>query len=725
MSSKRGQILQFKDFTVDTGERVLLRDGMPVALAPKVFETLLVLVENHGRIVLKEDLMKRLWPDTFVEEANLTFNIQQLRKSLGDNARDPIYIQTIARRGYRFIAAVESLSSGNNEVQTAEPLVERIDETRAALAAKHVSTPPPVTLPLIRTRPILILTVISVVVTALALISWGVGNRGKRLTENREGNGKAVSPRALKLERLTANGQSQYVAISQDGKYVAYTRGSRDALGIWVRQLATNTNIEIVHADRIAGLMFANSGESLYFVKGDPSALYRVSLLGGVPTKILDGLEGKFSISADDSQIAFIREVINRDGQREYSLLVANSDGSNERTLMVSAHPDKLDVPLWSPDAKSIICAYGNSSAGGQEVSLVAVDINGGAKKDLSSSRFFLIKKMGWLRDKTGLILSARKNPGDSNQLFRVSYPGMEISQITEGLISYSDLSIAGNADNAAASQSIRESHIWVGSSRDLQSLKRITPALDNFCWTPGGQLVYSSTASGNTDIWIMQPDGTEQRQLTVNAGVNGSPAVTSDNRYIVFVSNRSGSFQVWRMNIDGLNQTQLTNGSAKTNPTITPDGKWVLFNSTDNWHLWKVSVDGGEPSQLTDFVASTPEVSPDGKLIACIGRNELKRRLLILPIDGGPAVKEMDFFGWISRIQWMDHGQTVIYAGERNGRRAIIKQSLNGSLSEEPLNLDADELFDFGYSPDGQSFALNRGAWLNDLVLISGLNEY
>jgi Tol biopolymer transport system component len=301
----------------------------------------------------------------------------------------------------------------------------------------------------------------------------------------------------------------------------------------------------------------------------------------------------------------------------------------------------------------------------------------------------------------------------------------MEISQITEGLTSYSDLSIAGNADQAAASQSIRESHIWVGSSRDLQSLKKISPALDNFCWTSGGQLVYSSTASGNTDIWIMQPDGTEQKQLTVNAGVNGSPAATSDNRYIVFVSNRSGSFQVWRMNMEGLNQTQLTYGSAKNNPTITPDGKWVLYNSTDNWRLWKVSVDGGEPAQLTDFVATSPEVSPDGKMIACIGRNESKRRLLILPIDGGPAVKEMDFFGWVSRIEWMNDGQAVIYAGDRNGRRAIIKQSLNGGLTEEPLNLDTDELFDFGYSPDGRSFALNRGAWLNDLVLISGLNDY
>src|SRR5215210_428041 len=108
-------IHQFNDFSIDTEQKVLLRGGKAVPLAPKVFETLLALVENHGRIVLKEELMKRLWPDTFVEESNLTFNIQQLRKSLGDNARKPIYIQTVARRGYRFIAEVETLSTDDSE----------------------------------------------------------------------------------------------------------------------------------------------------------------------------------------------------------------------------------------------------------------------------------------------------------------------------------------------------------------------------------------------------------------------------------------------------------------------------------------------------------------------------------------------------------------------------------------------------------------------------------
>jgi Tol biopolymer transport system component/DNA-binding winged helix-turn-helix (wHTH) protein len=696
MSSLSGHLHRFGDFTIDTEQKVLMRGGTAIPLAPKVFETLLALVENHGRIVLKEDLMKRLWPDTFVEESNLTFNIQQLRKCLGDNARTPVFIETIPRRGYRFIADVEPLSIDHTDIDVpAAP--QAVTRTRA--------------------RSGIILAVIVVAVAGIGLGFWSLARRGESSLAN---NRKAINP--LKLVELTATGQSRYVAISPDGKYVAYTRGDQNGVGIWVRQLASNTNVEIITTDRVAGLMFANSGDSLYFVKGIPSALYRVSLIGGVPTKLIDSPEGKFSISPDDSQIAFIREVINRDGQRESSLLVANSDGSNERRLLVRAHPGKLDVPVWSPDSQSIICAHGNSAAGSQDVSLVAVNVNTGEKKDLSSFKFFLITKMGWLPDRKALIVSARTTAGVDNQLFRVSYPGMEITQITEGLTSYSDLSVATNADYAAASQSILESHIWIG--RDAQNLKRITPALNNFCWTADGRIVYSTTASGNTDIWIMKPDGTEQKQLTVNTGINGSPAISASGGYIVFVSNRTGSFQIWRMNFDGSNQTQLTHGSAKNYPALSPDGKWVLFNSTDDWHLWRVSVDGGESSQLTDFYAATPSVSPDGKMIACIGRNESKRQLLILPFDGGPFIKTFEFFGWISRIQWMNDGTAVMYAGERAGRRAIMRQSLNGELSEEPLSLDTDELFDFGYSVDGRSLAITRGGWLYDIVLISGLNS-
>lgn len=109
MSLAIGKFYRFGDFTVDTDQKVLLRQGKPLPLTPKVFDTLLILIAKSGRIVEKEELMGRLWPDTFVEESNLTFNIQQLRKALGDDARHPQFIETVPRRGYRFIAHVEEL----------------------------------------------------------------------------------------------------------------------------------------------------------------------------------------------------------------------------------------------------------------------------------------------------------------------------------------------------------------------------------------------------------------------------------------------------------------------------------------------------------------------------------------------------------------------------------------------------------------------------------------
>ena len=314
MSSLSGHFHRFSDFTIDIEQKVLLRGGKAIPMAPKVFETLLALVENHGRIVLKEELMKRLWPDTFVEESNLTFNIQQLRKSLGDNAREPLYIETIPRRGYRFIAEVK-------------PLATPIAPTQINTGDKPV---PQVTV-LTKARMITVLAIVGVAIAGL--VYWNSARSGGKSSS--EIIAKDAPGRRLKLVELTATGQSHHVAISPDGKYVAYTRRSQNSVEIWVRQLASNTNVELLTADRIAGLGFDKSGESLLFVKGDPSALYRVSLIGGVPTKLIDGLEGKFAVSPDGSQIAFIREVVNRDGQREFSLHVANSDGRNERTLLV------------------------------------------------------------------------------------------------------------------------------------------------------------------------------------------------------------------------------------------------------------------------------------------------------------------------------------------------------------------------------------------------------
>ncbi len=756
MSLLINHFYRFGEFSLDTDQGILLRADKPLALAPKVYDTLAILVENAGRIVTKEELMDRIWPNTFVEEANLTYSIQQLRKTLSDDARHPLYIETVPRRGYRFIASVEEVlldsgtvndhisrrleisplrfpDAGNGinlpvESQKSEPAVESASEDRSATPEQHLqATPeaPSVSTDASKKRAAMV-AIILIVLAGAGLAVWQFSRRSNHTS----GDHQSSTRSPLKLEKLTETGQSRRVAISPDGKFIAYTRGLEKNPSLWLRQLATNTNVEIVpatDATPINGLAFTNSGEYLYFVKGEPTALYRVSILGGAPTKIVDHLEGNFAVSADDRQIAYIRRVINPDGQREIALHIANADGTGERTLLTTAHPDTLNVPLITPDSQSIICSYLSPAGGKQSTNLIEIRIVDGVKRELSSETFFQIAKMAWLPDKSGIIMSARKKHEDDNQLWRVSYPGAEISQLTEGLLSYSDLSIASGVDKAVATQATHFSNIWVGPSREPEKLKNITQGTNNFCWAPNGQLIYSSKASGNVDLWVMQPDGSRQKQLTVNPTIDGTPAVTPDSRYIVFVSNRTDAYELWRMNMDGSNQIQLTNGGGNR-PAISPDGKWALYN-TSNWHLWKVPIDGGTPIRLTEYTAFCPAASPNGKTLACVGRDDTNRKfsILILPIEGGQPLKKIDFSGGSFRgfrILWTPDGKALIYGVENNGVTALFKQPLDGGPAEEVMNLKEDELFDYGYSPDGQSFAVTRGGWQYDIVLISNLNR-
>jgi eukaryotic-like serine/threonine-protein kinase len=737
MSLAINHFYRFGDFTVDTHQKVLLRLGRPMPLTPKVFDTLLILVEQSGRIVEKEELMTRLWPDSFVEEANLTFNIQQLRKSLGDNARKPQYIETVPRRGYRFIAEVDEVSTSGNHMGHLPQRLESLDSqpgtasiessTNSSLSnmrERAFGAVPAIysALAPLNKKAIARVIALALVLAGAGLLVWKFSNSSNQKLR------EFVAALPLKIEKLTATGESPYAAISSDGKYLAYTHGFVNNQSIWLRQLATNTNIQIVPANGpVFGLAFAHSGEYLYFVKGSPTALYRVSLLGDVPIKIVDGLEGRFSLSTDDRHIAFVRRFTNSDGQQVYSLIIANPDGTAERTLLARKYPDKLDAPVWSPDNESIVCAYGNSAGGGQSVSLVEVRVADAKTRELSAERFANIVKIAWLPQKRGFLMSAGKNIEGYLQLWRVSYPGMEFRQITAGLVSYSDLSITANADKIVASQTTRASDVWVGESREAQDLKRITAATDKLCWTPNRRVIYSSRVSGNEDLWMMQPDGSEQRQLTVDSRTNATPTVTPDNHYIVFMSNRTGVFQVWRMNIDGSNQVQLTNGGGKNFPVISSDGKSVLYNSTDNWDLWRTSIDGGEPGHVTEYPAFFPSVSPDGKMIACLGRSESKAALLILPFAGLQPLKTIDLAGQNfsgTRILWTPDGQALIYAAERDGVTRLVKQSLSGGRTEEIMKFE-DELFDFGYSTDSQMLAVTRGGWQHDIVLIRDLNLY
>src|SRR5437870_955636 len=113
MSSSEKHLYEFGEFRLDTTERLLLRNGQPVSLPPKVFDTLVVLIQHSGHLLDKDQLMHELWPDAFVEDVNLSVNISVLRKALGESENGQRYIETVPKRGYRFTAQVSELESGN------------------------------------------------------------------------------------------------------------------------------------------------------------------------------------------------------------------------------------------------------------------------------------------------------------------------------------------------------------------------------------------------------------------------------------------------------------------------------------------------------------------------------------------------------------------------------------------------------------------------------------
>src|SRR5215467_8430383 len=121
ISSETGRIYEFGEFRLDPAAKTLSCRNEPVALTPKVFDTLQFLVENAGRLLEKDELMQTLWQDRFVEESNLTFNIKVLRRALHDDAQRPQFIETVPRRGYRFIAEVKTNSLPAKTVRRTTP----------------------------------------------------------------------------------------------------------------------------------------------------------------------------------------------------------------------------------------------------------------------------------------------------------------------------------------------------------------------------------------------------------------------------------------------------------------------------------------------------------------------------------------------------------------------------------------------------------------------------
>ncbi len=570
-----------------------------------------------------------------------------------------------------------------------------------------------------------------VAVALLALIVAGIGYGIYSLTGTQR-NTPALSFQTAKFIRLTTTGKASGVAISPDGKYVVHIQDDGGKQSLWTRQVATQSNVQIVApaAVQYSGLTFSPDGNHIYYTAFSQelatAVLFRVPPLGDTPQKLLENVAtSPVSFSPDGKQFAFVRPT----PREEFMLMIANADGTDERKIAQFQNPpESISAPAWSPDGKRIAYRLGNFAS--NDSSVFETQIADGATKPLTGQKWLNIGGLTWLADGSGLLMLAATGQQFSNQIWHLSYPTGEARHLTNDLNNYPGMSLAADSGALAVIQSEQNASIWIAPTNDLSRARPVTSgsgkADTSLAWTPDGRIVYQSNAGGS-NIWMMNADGSASpaKQLTNNSRINLLPEVSPDGRFIVFLSYLTGVPHLWRMNIDGSDQRQLTNGaSGEASARFSPDGRWLVYRTAlGRWTVWKISADGsGEPVQITDKYSRSPIVSPDGKLIAYFYREDNGPwRIAVAPFEGGEPIKTFDIPALPNpSLRWTPDNRHVAYVVTQNGVSNIVAQPLDGGKPKQLTDFKQERIFSFDYSRDGKQLALSRGTINNDVVLIS-----
>ncbi|HYJ45976.1 MAG TPA: DPP IV N-terminal domain-containing protein, partial [Pyrinomonadaceae bacterium] len=489
----------------------------------------------------------------------------------------------------------------------------------------------------------------------------------------------------MQVTQLTTNGKSRDAVISADGKYVAYVMDDGGKQSLWIKQVASASAVQVVAPSEVTyqGLAFSHDGNYIYYNMWDRRSvgeIYQVPVLGGTPPrKIIHDVMPGVVVSPDDKRLAFIRGYAR---ENSGAVLISNADGTGEKPLFTCKAPDGCWGGAWSPDSKRFALIRFNDSE--KTSAIVEVPVDGGAEKLISIQRWMSVGAMEWLGDGSGLVITASDRRNSPQQIWFISYPDGEARKVTNDLNGYSGLSLTADSSTLVTVRGNGLANIWVLTGTDANNARQITSgntegALGLAC-TPDGRVVYSSIASGTWDIWVMQPDGTNQKQLTFNSGSNRTPTVSADGRYIIFVSDRTGTDHIWRMNIDGSNPKELTHADGDLSPTISPDGQWVVYTSwsSSTQGLWKVSIEGGEPVEISNKQLPSPSFSPDGKFIASSYWDDQSEpqqwRVAIVSFPEGRIVKTFETpssavsSGGIFPTRWTTDSRALTYIDNRNG---------------------------------------------------------
>ena len=698
------KIVRFGVFEADLQTGELRKNGVKVPLQDQPFQVCAILLENFGKLVTREELRRRVWPeDTFVDfDHALNTAITKIRIALGDEADNPRFVETMPRRGYRFIAPVDIPSpkaptTGGPAIEGAREEVGKSSSLRRWMAIAFFS------------------------VAAIAVLVWALWRHPSWRTEVVE-------------RKLTANSSENSVnsaAISPDGKYLAYT----DNTGTYLKLIRTGETHPVplpanfsVHVDN----WFPDGSHLLLSQQEQPGklSLWSVSVFGGSPRKLADDAWGG-SLSPDGSHIAFQRRDF---GREEW---VMRSDGTDQ----VRVATDKSSwagSPRWSPDGNRIAYVRMVETYNARESS---VEVNEWRKA--SAQTLFSDNRLGpslyWLPN--GLLIytlgDAENQQGASLWAVSPQQPGKapgSSKRVTRGIGWINQ--VTGSADGKLLSF-LREntvSSVYVGvlapDGTHLVANRRLT--LDEnqnlpFAWTPDSKSVlFSSTRNGTSEIFKQGADQPLAESMMTSAEQLLQPRVTPDGSEILYISTPKSADLKTPSSIFAI---PIAGGTPRI--ILQDFGIWTVQCSSLPSAVCMYSNTKGDTTETFRFDVRTGKrsdppqadpscnwsLSPDASLraIVCDSR---KGTILLRPTLTGEA-RELKVKGWdeLDSIVWSTDGRTLLATWHHESESALLNVTLDGKVSVL-LRSSNPNILGAIPAPDGRSLAIagastTRNVWL------------
>jgi DNA-binding winged helix-turn-helix (wHTH) protein/Tol biopolymer transport system component len=710
-------VIRFGIFEVDLRAGQLRRNGLKVRLQEQPFQVLAMLLERPGEVVTREDLHARLWPaDTFVDfDQGLNAAVKRLRDALGDSAEHPRFVETLPRRGYRFLAPVESPSAEIPASAALAPsaqnaIVSGANESRWRLVAAGFV----------------------IVLVALGL-GLHVGMRASRALQ-------PVLPREIRLTANSPDAPVYFGAISPDGRYLAYI----DPRGTFLREIATDESHELSlpQGFRVHHVSWYPDGSHLLAqaVAGSEEhpGLWNIPLLGGAPRKLVTDSEAG-SISPDGKQVAFLRG----DKFNHSEIWLANTDGG-EPHMAVNVPGYVIGPPAWAPDSQRF--AYlkdvywpGYST---EDVQIEVYELASG-KTDLVLNDYRLQYGLVWTRDNRLLFSRAEvpPNQGESNvwSLKVDTRPGWRWGapmRLTSGPDWKPIINVSADGKHAVFIRTNIAPAVFVAEvdarTREIGKLQRLT--LDErqsrpYEWTPDGRSVlYVSDREGTLRIFRQQIGAATPELI---AGVQGSPNIlrlNPERTEILYLTEeeraatdgvsrlpvspnakaaghsatntqpegefQSRSLRLMRVPLDGgvsqavLEDSGVNNFQCARSPSreclyskYTKDAL-VFYEFDDKTGAKKELFRTSEPEwQL--FRTSEPEwqyfswtLSPDGRTLALAKkmRAATEAEIRLVPTRGGAErVLKVKDWGWLATMDWAADGKSFWASAVRHGETAAL----------------------------------------------------